>query len=576
MPGEIQEEEVRKAISATKKDKAPGPDGLPNRILHIVAGEALALLTRVFQACIDQGVHPDHFKEATMVMIRKPGKPDYTDPSAYRPIALLNTLGKALEAVVSNRMRYLAETHALLPQTQMGARGQRSTETALDLLTEQIHTVWGAAKPRVATMLCLDVKGAFDNVSHARLTHDLRKRRIPTKLVEWVTDFLKGRKAEIRIADYTLESRMINAGIPQGSPISPILYLFYNADLLEACESKRYKTSVVGFVDDVNILTYGATTEGNCKNLERTHLACETWARSHGSKFATAKYELIHFTRKPKRFNMAASVKFADTEVKPVREVRILGVKADSQLRWQCQIRAVEAHAARLLGALRSLTGSTWGTSQHTGLKIYLTMIRPALLYGGNAWYTPATLKGARKGMGQKLHALQGRFLRVATGAYRATSTEAVEVETFTPPIDIYLESILAKAAIRLCGSQASSVIQVSCDTIRRGLRGQRRRLARVSKTPNQRKKLWLKEQGIDLDDLLPRPVYQAPPWQEENRPRIPGEEHAARMAKQHAIISKVKEEILKRWTQRWANGTKGAHLRALIVKPEQKTRMLY
>ena len=117
IPGEIQEEEVRKAISATKKDKAPGPDGLPNRILHIIAGETLALLTRVFQACIDQGVHPDHFKEATIIMIRKPSKPDYINPLAYQPITLLNTLGKALKAVVLNRMRYLVKTYALLPQT---------------------------------------------------------------------------------------------------------------------------------------------------------------------------------------------------------------------------------------------------------------------------------------------------------------------------------------------------------------------------------------------------------------------------------------------------------------------------
>ena len=75
------------------------------------------------------------------MIIRKIGKADYSDPSAYRPIALLNTLGKALEAVMSNRIRFLAETHGLLPATQMGARRIRSTDTALQLITEKIHTV---------------------------------------------------------------------------------------------------------------------------------------------------------------------------------------------------------------------------------------------------------------------------------------------------------------------------------------------------------------------------------------------------------------------------------------------------
>ena len=50
-------------------------------------------------------------------MLRKPSKPDYTDPKAYRPIALLNTLGKALEAIIVKRVRYLAETYTLLPGT---------------------------------------------------------------------------------------------------------------------------------------------------------------------------------------------------------------------------------------------------------------------------------------------------------------------------------------------------------------------------------------------------------------------------------------------------------------------------
>ena len=74
-------------------------------------------------------------------MLRKPDKPDYTDPKAYRPISLLNTLGKALETVVAKRVRFLAESHALLPPTQIGTRKQRSVDTALYLLLEKIRTV---------------------------------------------------------------------------------------------------------------------------------------------------------------------------------------------------------------------------------------------------------------------------------------------------------------------------------------------------------------------------------------------------------------------------------------------------
>ena len=141
IPSQLTEKEVTTAITAASKDKAPGPDGIPNRVLQRVVSMASELLTQIFQACLDQGIHPTQWKEATTIILRKPGKDDYTDPSAYRPIALLNTLGKALESIMARRLRFLSEKHALLPDTQIGARGKRSTDTALDLLTEQVYTI---------------------------------------------------------------------------------------------------------------------------------------------------------------------------------------------------------------------------------------------------------------------------------------------------------------------------------------------------------------------------------------------------------------------------------------------------
>ena len=117
MPSELTVTEVTQAILLTKKDNAPGPDGIPNRVLHRIACVSPALLRNIFQACLDLGIHPKRWKEATVVMLRKPDKPDYTDPKAYRPISLLNTLGKALETVMAKRVRFLAESYALLPPT---------------------------------------------------------------------------------------------------------------------------------------------------------------------------------------------------------------------------------------------------------------------------------------------------------------------------------------------------------------------------------------------------------------------------------------------------------------------------
>ena len=72
-------------------------------------------------------------------MLRKQGKDDYTQPKSYRPIALLNTLGKALEAVIANRLAYLADVYHLLPSRHTGGRKLASTEHAVHILLQRIH-----------------------------------------------------------------------------------------------------------------------------------------------------------------------------------------------------------------------------------------------------------------------------------------------------------------------------------------------------------------------------------------------------------------------------------------------------
>ncbi len=137
----ITEEEIRRAIFRPKPDKAPGVDGMPNRFLRLIAGELITKFRHLFQACVKLGYHPREFKKANTIVLRKPKKDDYSEPKSYRPIALLSTLGKALETVVAKRLSDCAENNNLLPPEQMGARRKRSTETALETIVDAVHTV---------------------------------------------------------------------------------------------------------------------------------------------------------------------------------------------------------------------------------------------------------------------------------------------------------------------------------------------------------------------------------------------------------------------------------------------------
>ena len=84
-----------------------------------------------------------------------------------------------------------------------------------------------------------------------------------------------------------------------------------------------------------------------------------------------------------------------------------------------------------MLNAFSLITRLTWGMLLAAGRKLYIAIARPTITYGANAWYTPMTIKGYRKTIANKLKALQGKFLQVITGAYRATLTEAVKIESY-------------------------------------------------------------------------------------------------------------------------------------------------
>ena len=88
--------------------------------------------------------------------------------------------------------------------------------------------------------------------------------------------------------------------------------------------------------------------------------------------------------------------------------------------------------------------------SQAAGRRLYVAIARPIITYGASAWYTPANIKGHHKMVDSKLKALQGKFLRLITGSYRATATEAVEIETHIQPIDIFMDGLVAKATLRI------------------------------------------------------------------------------------------------------------------------------
>ena len=243
---------------------------------------------------LDKNLHYSPWKTFTTVVLCKPGKLHYDIPKAYHPIALLNTMWKALTTIVADQITFLTEKYQLLPKNHFRGRPGRTTTDAMHLLTLKIKAMWCAGK--VAAVLFLDIKGAFLNAVPERLVHNLRKQGIPSKYTKFVDNMLWGRVTTLKFDGYSSAPIQINNGISQGDPLSMIIYQYYNADLLDIPSNKD--KDAMAFVDDSFMLAVA-------DNFEEAHemLAdmmgreggVAEWSTTHNSPLEYSKLALMDF-----------------------------------------------------------------------------------------------------------------------------------------------------------------------------------------------------------------------------------------------------------------------------------------
>lgn len=166
----VREHEAQKAIFSPK-NSTPGQDNIPTSTLKKAWPSLRPAIVTLYQQCVESGWHPSPFREATLVALPKPGKRDRSSPRAYRVIALLSVLGKGLERLLAKRMAWVAITHKVLHPQQFGALPGRSATDLAACLIHDVEEAW--ARGCKASMLTLDVKGAFDAVLPGRLVQHL-------------------------------------------------------------------------------------------------------------------------------------------------------------------------------------------------------------------------------------------------------------------------------------------------------------------------------------------------------------------------------------------------------------------
>ena len=110
--------------------------------------------------------------------------------------------------------------------------------------------------------------------------------------------FLTDRRTRISFNDYDSEWMLTNTEIPQRSTLSPVLFLFFIADLLETFESAKDDMIGLGFVDGTNLISWGLSVAENCTRLEKAPDKGAEWAGRFDAKFARDKDQIAHFKKK--------------------------------------------------------------------------------------------------------------------------------------------------------------------------------------------------------------------------------------------------------------------------------------
>ena len=466
---DITSDEIRDAIFKSSSNSAPGHSQITYQVLKWVwtNDSGQKHITSLMQKCLRNGYHPKSWRKAIAIALRKPNKPDYSNPRVYRLITLLECLGKVLERIVAKRLTFIAGQLNLVPPNQFGGRSNSSTDDAILTFITDVQAAWTAGK--VTSALTFDIKGYFDFVNHKRLLHELRRKNLPLEYIKWTESFLSNREAAICIDGQCGPTKPVDNGIPQGSPVSPVLAAYYSAELLEKFAIppepplKDYTPShpspinIIMYVDDGKIYVSSNSLQTNVILLANAYKEVESWLRSAGLAPDLSKREIMHYSRR-RRYDCSPPITLHDFDgeirtLVPDRTVKWLGIHFDRKLLFNHHVKLAAARGEITVNALTMLANTVRGLSHTLLRRLYTACIIPKILYACPAWWNDT------KCQAKALEKVQRKALCLVCAAFKTTPTKALELEASIPPLQLQAQLHKRRYAIRINKLPNSSAI---------------------------------------------------------------------------------------------------------------------
>ena len=445
---QVDEERVKQALFHQAVQKAPGIDKLNFRALRLLWEWDSPRIVALARQCFRLGIHPQAWKTARGILLRKPDKPNYTLVKAYRVISLLNCLGKVVEKIAAEAISHHCEATKSLHPGQMGSRKQRSAIDAVACLIQRTHDSW--KQQQLMGALFMDVKGAFDHVNPDRLVSRMGELGLDGDLICWTQSFLTDRKVQLTIDNTQCPTQPINSGVPQGSPVSPILFAIYLSGVFDEIERTIPGVHALSFADDIGLLAPGYSVQEACKQLQQAAKVAIDWGCRNMVQFDAEKTEAALFTRKRGRklqnqIQKARIIVGNHPATINQEATRWLGIWLDAGL-------TLKVHYHTRLRKARNAEARIHSLCQGQGLapglvrRIQVAAVQSVALYGAELWWQGQ--RDRRDG----IQLMINRGARKVTGMLKTTPIGPLVREAGLAPAETLLEARQLGYTTRLLG----------------------------------------------------------------------------------------------------------------------------
>ena len=242
-------DEVGRILSRSPA-KSSNMDIIPASLVLRCKSVFCEIITYFANLSFSEGIFPALFKKATVTPLIKGHSLDKSEPFNYRPISNLNFISKVLERLFLCRFQSHILKYPNFNSHQSAYRPHCSTETALQLLLDQVYSAADEGKPTL--LISLDLSAAFDTVDHSVLLKRLScSFGITGNVLSWIQSYLCDRTQSVRIGSHSSPPNPCLVGVPQGSVLGQLLFSIYTSPISTIAES--HHVSQQQYADDTQL-----------------------------------------------------------------------------------------------------------------------------------------------------------------------------------------------------------------------------------------------------------------------------------------------------------------------------------